>query len=195
MKDRDAEHLTRLLADVNAGRDGAYDALAAAVHADLRAMAQRRLVREFGQNLGGVTIQPTVLADDTFMRLIRQRQKYDSRGHFFAIASQEMRRVLLDYCRRRKADKRGGRQVLVSLSPDHPEADKSSEVDFEALDAALRRLAEFDARKADVVKYRVLWGLTVAETCDALALGHATVERDWAFAKAWLAKELAGGSS
>lgn len=187
--DRD---LTRLLANVNAGEEGAYNLLAAAVQADLHAMAERRLVREFGRNLGGVTIQPTVLADDTFMRLIKQRQKYDSRGHFFAIASQEMRRVLLDYCRRRKADKRGGGALRVPLNPDYPGPEETPEIDFEALDAALGRLADLDARKADVVKYRVIWGLTVAETCDALALGHATVERDWAFAKVWLAKELAG---
>ena len=153
-------------------------------------MAERRLVHEFGRNLPGVTIQPTVLVDDTFMRLIRQRQKYDSSGHFFAIASQEMRRVLLDYCRRRKADKRGGSAVRVTFDPDRHSPSGDSDVDLEAFDAALERLGQLAPRKADVVKYRLFWGLSIDETCEALKVGHATVERDWAFARAWLAKEL-----
>lgn len=190
MAGRAEEDLTELLQHVNAGREGAYDALAEAVHAQLRVMAERRLVREFGRNLPGLTVQPTVLADDTFMRLIKQRQKYDSAGHFFAIASQEMRRVLLDYCRRRKAQKRGGGAVCVSLDPEIHSPVEKDEADLEAFDAVLEGLAALDQRKADVVKYRVLWELTIDETAAALGVGHATVERDWAFARVWLAKEL-----
>jgi len=153
-------------------------------------MARRRLAREFGHNLAGVTIQPTVLADDTFMRLIRQRQHFDTSGHFFAIASQEMRRVLIDYTRQRKAAKRGGGGLRLTLDPGVPARDSASDIDCETLDAALGKLTQLDQRKADVVQYRILWGLTIAETSKALGIGHATIERDWAFAKVWLAKEL-----
>jgi RNA polymerase sigma factor (TIGR02999 family) len=187
-----------LLADVNAGADGAPDRLAAAVYDDLRAMARRHLAKDFGPGMAGVTIQPTVLASDTLMKLIRQRQAYDSAGHLFAIASRLMLRVLLDYHRERKAAKRGGGAARVSLDPEAAGsanggggADPRDAVDVEAVNGAIERLATLDARKADVVKYRVLWGLTVPEVAEALGIGRATVERDWAFAKAWLASELA----
>jgi len=195
MDERSRRNLTELLSDVNAGRNGACDDLASAVYADLRAMAERRLAREFGRNQPGMTIQPTVLASDTFMKLIRQRQEYDSSGHFFAIASQEMRRVLLDYCRRRKAQKRGGGAVCVTLDPEQHAPRDRNDVDFESLDEAMERLAGLAPRKADVVKYRVFWGLSIPEVGEALGVGHATVERDWKFAKAWLTKELAEGES
>src|SRR5262245_7164051 len=105
--DRD-ERLRVLLEDVYAQKPGAADELARAVDSELRAMARRHLAREFGGRLGGVTIQPTVLADDTLLKLVRQRQKYDNAGHLFAIASRLMMRALLDYHRERNAAKRGG---------------------------------------------------------------------------------------
>jgi RNA polymerase sigma factor (TIGR02999 family) len=185
-----------LLAAVNAGQPGATDDLAAAVYDDLRAMARRHLARDFGAGMAGVTIQPTILANDTLMKLIRQRQACDNAGHLFAIASRLMLRVLLDYHRERKAQKRGGGAARLSLDPDAPLAASGSRgdasgVDVEAVGNAIEKLAALDARKADVVRYRILWGLTVPEVADTLGIGRATVERDWAFAKAWLAKELA----
>src|SRR3954453_18912861 len=111
--------LAGLLAAVNAGEPGATDRLAAAIHEELRAMARRRLAKDFGPRMGGVTIQPTILANDTLMRLIRQRGKFDNAGHFFAIASRMMMRVLLDYHRERKAAKRGGSAVPVPRAPRH----------------------------------------------------------------------------
>jgi RNA polymerase sigma factor (TIGR02999 family) len=182
----------RLLQAVNAGQAGATDRLAEAVHDQLRAMARRHLVKDFGPGLGGVTIQPTMLADDTLLKLLQQRQRFDTAGHFFAIASRLMMRVLLDYHRERKAQKRGAGAVRLSLSPDvdPPARSSNDDVDVEALHNALDQLAAMDARKADVVRYRVLWGFTAEQTAAALAVGLATVERDWAFAKAWLAKEL-----
>lgn len=188
----DSSHeVTRLLDEVNQGLSGANDALASAVHAHLRAMARRHLQRDFGPGLAGLTIQPTVLADDTLMKLIRQRQKFDNRGHLFAIASRIMMRLLMDYHRERKAARRGGAAVKVPLDSaceDH--AAQGSDVDVEALNDTLEKLASLDQRKADVVKYRVLWGLTMPEIAEALGVGLATVERDWAFAKVWLAREL-----
>jgi RNA polymerase sigma factor (TIGR02999 family) len=193
----DTDALTELLGAVNSGQAGATDRLAAAIHEELRAMARRRLAKDFGPRMGGVTIQATVLANDTLMRLIRQRGKFDNAGHFFAIASRMMMRVLLDYHRERKAAKRGGRQLQVSLDPERNDvADPGSGVgaaggDIEALNESLEKLAALDPRKADVVRYRILWGLTTNEVGEALGISPATVERDWSFAKAWLSKELA----
>ena len=188
--------LNRLLEGVNAGRPGALDDLSEAIHDHLRAMARRHLVRDFGPKMPGITIQPTMLANDTLMKLIRQRQQFDNAGHFFAIASRLMMRVLLDYHRERKAAKRGGSAIHVPLGTEHAGgiadsgADAGRDVDVEAVNQVLERLAALDARKGDVVRYRILWGFTNRETADALGVGLATVERDWAFARAWLAKEL-----
>lgn len=186
--------LTRLLEGVNAGRAGAVDDLSEAIHDHLRAMARRHLVRDFGPGMPGITIQPTMLANDTLMKLIRQRQQFDNAGHFFAIASRLMMRVLLDYHRERKAAKRGGSAVHVALNTEHAGeiADPASghNVDVEAVNDVLEKLSKLDARKADVVRYRILWGFTNREISEALGIALATVERDWAFARAWLAKEL-----
>lgn len=189
-----ASELEELLRRLTSGHGEVYEDLARMVQRRLRDMAQRRLAREFGHGLGGVTIQPTVLADDTFMKLIKYRNQFDSEGHFFAIASQEMRRVLLDYCRQRRAQKRGGGALKVTLNPEAHARSNGQDVDFEALDEALERLGKHqDGRQANVVRYRVFWNLTIAETAEALGVSAATVERDWMFAKAWLAAELAEG--
>ena len=186
--------LTQLLEGVNAGRAGAVDDLSEAIHDHLRAMARRHLVRDFGPGMPGITIQPTVLANDTLMKLIRQRQQFDNAGHFFAIASRLMMRVLLDYHRERKAAKRGGSAIHVPLGTEHAgeiaDSDAGRQVDAEAVNDVLEKLSHLDARKADVVRYRILWGFTNRETAETLGIALATVERDWAFARAWLAKEL-----
>jgi RNA polymerase sigma factor (TIGR02999 family) len=192
--------LTLLLSRMQSGEAGASDALAEAVYDDLLAMARGHLGRDIGPDLAGVTIQPTMLANDTLMKLIRQRQKYDNSGHFFAIASRLMMRVLLDYHRTRNAQKRGRGAVHVSLEPEHDDVsademrasrdDGGNDVDVEAFSSALQRLADLDPRKADVVRYRILWGLTVSEISDTLEVATSTVDRDWQFAKAWLTREL-----
>src|SRR3954447_6825206 len=117
----DSRDLTLLLQRMQTGEAGATDALAEAVYEDLRAMARGHLGRDVGPQCAGVTIQPTMLANDTLMKLIRQRQQYDNTGHFFAIASRLMVRVLLDYHRIRNAQKRGRANVHVALEPEHGE--------------------------------------------------------------------------
>ncbi len=189
------EPLTVLLQRMQNGDPDAANALATAVYEDLRAMARGHLGRDLGPHGARVTIQPTMLASDTFMKLIRQRQDYDNSGHFFALASRLMMRVLLDYHRARSARKRGKAAVHVPLESHHNDLAQarrhsSDDVDIEAFSAALDGLAQLDPRKADVVRYRVLWGLTVPEISRTLEVAVATVERDWVFARTWLAKEI-----
>jgi RNA polymerase sigma factor (TIGR02999 family) len=186
-----------MLRSAHAGEPGAQDRLAERIYGDLRAMARRRLRGRGGE--AGLTIQPTMLASDTLMKLLAQRQRFDNAGQLFAIASRMMMRLLIDYQRQRQAAKRGGSAVRVTLDPDRPApqspAQDDAEIDIEALDAALTRLANLDARKADVVRYRVLWGFTTAQTATQLGASVATIERDWAFARAWLAKELSASTT
>src|SRR4051812_2731897 len=161
MSGDDNAELTRLLEGVNAGRAGATDQLSEAIHDHLRVMARRHLVRDFGPRMPGITIQPTALANDTLMKLIRQRQRFDNGGHVFAIASRLMMRVLLDYHRERKAAKRGGSMIHVSIGTEHAgqivDSAAGRDVDVEAVNDVIEKLSKLDARKADVVRYRILW--------------------------------------
>jgi RNA polymerase sigma-70 factor, ECF subfamily len=182
--------LTQMLQQVNRHEPGAWDALAAGVYGELHTMAQRQLARGFGARAPGLTIQPTSLVNETFLKLLKQRQQYDNSGHFFAIACQQMRRVLMDYYRQRKAAKRGGGAVRVQLPEDGGPECTEPGIDIVALDDVLAKLQELDSRKAAVVQYRILWNFTNEEIAASLGVSRQTVERDWAFTKVWLAKEL-----
>jgi RNA polymerase sigma factor (TIGR02999 family) len=193
-----ADNITQLLRDVDRGRDGAMDDLMAAVYGDLQAVAEKHMRERFGHGLPGVTLEPAALVNESFLRLIKQRTKYDNRGHFFAIATKVMLRVLVDYQRRRIAAKRGGGVHRVTLALDVPaDAPASSSpgtqtlIGVDSLVESLEKLEALDARKADVVKLRVVWGLQMKEIAESLGISLATVERDWAFSKAWLAREAA----
>lgn len=182
--------ITALLQDVNEQRNGAMDKLIAVVYDELRAAAAalfRRQVRPGGR---GATLQPTAIVHEAFLKLIKERQQYDRRGDFFKIFKRRMKQVLLDHIRARRAKKRGGDHIRVSLNPDDLAADEG--VDIPALVEALDKLETLDSRAADVVTMRVLCGLTIAEVAKSLGVSQATVERDWSFAKPWLANELAG---
>lgn len=189
--------ITRMLKDVDDGDAGAMDELMDAVYGDLQRMAEKHMGQRFGRDLPGVTLEPAALVNESFMKLIKQRTTYDSRGHFFAIATKVMLRVLVDYQRSRLAVKRGGGRKPLTLSLDAPAGDDgddgsaTTEIAVDSLVDALSRLEALDARKADVVKLRVVWGLQMPEIATSLAISLATVERDWSFAKAWLARESA----
>lgn len=187
--------ITRLLHEADEGRDGAIDELMAMVYADLERMARSHLKKQFGSAAGNLTIEPAALVNESFMRLIKQRNRYDNRGHFFAIATKMMLRVLIDYRRRRGSLKRGGAQAHITLVLDEAKIAGAGPtptrgIDIEALAEALERLEERSSRKADVVRMRVVWGLEVSEIAESLGVSTSTVERDWRFAKAWLAEEL-----
>jgi len=196
MKDNNGGDITRLLERANEGEGGALDDLMRVVNDELRGVADRHMRRVFGQGLPGITLQPTALVNEAFLKLIKQRKKYDNRGHFFAIATKVLLRVLMDYHRERAAKKRGGGWVRVPLDPDLQTVMQDGGVEAEAaaipeVAAALEKLEALDERKANIVRLRVLWGLTIDEAAEALGVSHATVERDWEFARAWLGKELA----
>ena len=192
------EHdITRMLQDIDSGKDGALDELMQAVYADLQRVAEKHLRQHFGSKMAGITLEPAALVNESFMRLIRQRKAYDNRGQFFAIATKTMLRVLGDYERRRTALKRGGgrRRVTLSLVDSNSDQDDNSNpgeenlIGVNVLTEALERLEVLDERKADVVKMRVVWGLEMKEIAESLGVSLSTVERDWSFARAWLARE------
>jgi RNA polymerase sigma factor (TIGR02999 family) len=136
----------------------------------------------------GVSLQPTELVSEAFLKLIKQRNRYDSRGHFFAIATRVMLRVLKEAHRSKQRLKRGGDYVHVTLHDVHGNSDPG--VEFPAFEEALERLDELSPRTAEVTKLRLLWGLTVPEMAEALDLSVSSVEREWRFARRWLTSEL-----
>lgn len=190
----DIEHITRLLDEVNAGRDGALDDLMQVVYSDLERLAKSHLHKHFGSRANSMTLEPAALVNESFMKLIRKRDRYDSRGHFFALATKVMLQVLVDYCRQRNAKKRGGDRTRITFSAALDQHGLEDEPDrmnigLEPLVEALNQLEQLSPRKADVVKMRIVWGLTIDEIATSLGVSSSTVEREWRFAKAWLAEE------
>ena len=178
--------VTRLLVAWSQGDEGALDTLLPLVYAELREMAHRYLGRERRDH----TLQPTAVVHEAFLRLIKQRRvDWKNRSHFFAVAAQSMRRILVDHARARAADKRGGGQTLIALDA-APSGETPRTVDLIALDDALGRLEKLDRAKASVVEMRFFGGLTIDETAEALGASPSTVKRDWTLARAFLYREL-----
>lgn len=165
------------------------DRVMALVYKDLRRIASRR-IREEVRRGRPPTLEPAELVNEAYLRLVRQRKPYDNRGHFFAIASQVMLRVLLDRHRAKQREKREGGWVRVSLSGVKGRLDAGPSADILPFVEALKRLETLDPRSADVTKLRALWGLTMPEIADALDVSVSTVEREWRFAQRWLMAEL-----
>ncbi|HZF08013.1 MAG TPA: ECF-type sigma factor [Thermoanaerobaculia bacterium] len=139
-----------------------------------------------------VTLQPTSLVHEAYLRLSRQRSMdWQNRLHFFAVAARLMRRVLVDHCRARLTQKRGGALLAVELAEAAVPA--PGEVDVLTVDRLLTRLAAFDPQQERIVELRFFAGLTLEETAEALGISKATVKRDWALAKAWMAEQMAQG--
>jgi len=168
------------------GDERALERLVPLVYDELRRVARRQLRGESR----AVTIQPTALVHEVYLRLVDVRgATLASRTHFFSVAAALMRRILVDQARRRHADKRGGGVTVMHLDDVSPVA-PTSEIDVLAVDEALEALAHIDPRQGRVVELRFFAGLTTAETAAALEVSTATVEREWAFAKAWLLRRL-----
>ncbi|HET6852732.1 MAG TPA: sigma-70 family RNA polymerase sigma factor [Pyrinomonadaceae bacterium] len=181
-------NITELLVGYGRGDKDALDQLMPIVYDELRRQAARYLRREQAGN----TLQTTALIHEAYVRLVDQRNvQWQNRAHFFGIAAQMMRRILVDHARAKKRAKRGGSDVRVSLG-DATVAVKGQDLDVVALDEALERLAQIDEQQSRVVELRFFSGLTVEETAEVLHISTATVKRDWNMAKAWLHRELSG---
>lgn len=190
------DDLTALLRRASEGNRAAFDALLPHVYDELKSVAHRRLAAE----RQGHTLNTTALVHETYFKLVEQnRVQWQSRAHFFAIAARAMRRILIDYARKRNAERRGGGAEKVSLEevpriPAPGGVGEEETLDLIALDDALDRLEEFNARGAEVVLYRYFGGLTHRETAEVLGVSEITVRRAWTAARAWLRRELVGGS-
>lgn len=177
--------VTRLLVDLQNGSDGAADQLMRVVYRELHDLAEHFMRRERVDH----TLQPTALVHDAYLRLMGQREtSWQNRSHFFGIAAQAMRRILVDHARRARAGKREGGE-RVTLDESVAESPERS-VDLIALDDALNKLAALDPRQARVVELRYFSGLGIEQTAAVLSISPATVKRDWTFARAFLQREL-----
>lgn len=183
-----AHDVTELLHAWSAGDVAARDRLIPVVYQELRRRAAAQMKRE----RPGHTLQPTALVHETYLRLIDQaRADWQDRAQFFRIASEIMRRILVDRARAHRRTKRSGQWSRVSLDETVALTD-GTDVEILDLDRALTRLAALDLRKSQVAESRFFSGLSLEETAHALELSRATVERDWQTARAWLFKELSG---
>lgn len=178
--------VTQLLVAWGEGDEAARDELMAIVYQELHRLAHSYMKNESP----GHTLQTSALVNEAFLRLVDQKHvKWQNRAHFFGIAAQMMRRILVDYARSRNYAKRGGGIPEVSLeealilSPERTEQ-------IVVLDETLDRLAEFDARKSKIVEFRFFAGLNIEETAEILDVSPGTVMRDWTLAKAWLRREM-----
>ncbi len=176
-----------MLREWSDGKQEALDNLLPLVYDELHRQASRFLRKE----RQGHTLQTTALINEAYLKLIDRRDvNWESRTHFFAVAAQAMRRILVDYARAKHREKRGGDNIKLSLEDATLIATKEKGVDLIALDEALDKLAERDEQQARVVELRYFSGLSLEETADALHVSRATVARDWEAARAWLHRQL-----
>ncbi|MFT7462133.1 MAG: RNA polymerase sigma-70 factor (ECF subfamily) [Pseudohongiellaceae bacterium] len=183
--------VTQLVQQLEGGDPSAVDELLPLVYGSLKSMAGDMLRREGA----GHTLQATAMVHEVYLKLVDQtRVQWQGRAHFVAVASQAMRRVLVDHARARKALKRGGGRLRVTINEDlalSPERDE----DVLAMHEALEKLHDLDERQARMVELRFFGGLTMKEVAEVLSVSLSTVEGDWTMARAWLRRELSSGNS
>lgn len=183
---RSSDDITGLLVRWRTGDEAALQELLPIVHDELRRVARRQMAGE----RPGHTLQPTALVNEAYLRLVDLKQiQWQNRAHFFAMAARLMRRILVDFARSRRYQKRGGGAKQVSFT-EALEIAASQPADVVALDEALAALARVDERKSRVVELRFFGGLSIEETAEVLSVSRETVKRDWTFAKMWLLRHL-----
>jgi RNA polymerase sigma factor (TIGR02999 family) len=187
------DNVTHILSAIEQGDPQAADQLLLLVYDELRRLATAKMARE----KPGQTLQPTALVHEAYLRLVdgEPTQLWESRRHFFAAAAEAMRRILIDRARDRKRLKRGGGARRRRLDLDGLIAEDASADDLIDLDEALGRLALIDTRGAELVKLRLFAGLSLDQAAEALGIVRRTAERDWAFARAWLFRQLVPADS
>ena len=182
--------VTELLRRWSSGDRSALEELTPIVYTELRRLGRSTLRRDGRESI----LQPTALVHEVWLRLAGKEQlSVESRGQFYLLAAKMMRDILVDRLRSRKAAKRGGSQIKVPLEDANP-ADSARQVDFLILDDAMTRLGGIKPRYTQIAELRYLAGLTIDETADALNVSHATIEREWNFARTWLRRELGSGN-
>lgn len=194
-----AGEVTQLLLRWRAGEEAALEALLPLVYEELRSLARRHLRHERSSH----TLQRTALVHEAFLRIVDQKKvDWESRSQFYGIASQMMRRVLVDHARRRSAAKRGDGAPHLDLDAvvqeegeDSPLPVQETEIDFAAIDLALKRLEALDPQQGKLVELRFFGGLSIKETADIIGVSPATVKREWAIARAWLQREIMAGEN
>ena len=180
------DNVTQLLEKWGEGDESALAELMPVIYSELRRLADAYLRRERRDH----TLQPTALVNEAYLKLVgQQRVRWQNRAHFYGVSAQLMRRILVDHARARQAQKRGGADYRLSLEHVDPASD-SPDLDLLAVHEALERLAAKDSQQARVVELRFFGGLSIEEAAEVMGIGHATVEREWKMARAWLRREL-----
>ena len=171
---------------MRSGDTGATDALLPFVYDELRGLARHYFASERVEH----TLQPTALVHEVYMRIADQTAStWKDKAHFLGIAARVMRQILVDHSRRKNAKKRSGKRESLTLDA-QPDSEDGINVDIEAIDGCLTKLAALDKRKARVVELRIFAGMTMEEIAEAMTVSKRTVEGDWHFASAWLRGEL-----
>lgn len=185
------QEVTQVLVDWNRGDQNAPERLMPLVYDELRRLARQYLQRERSDH----TLQATGLVHEAYLRLVDQSgMSWQNRAHFFAVAAKVMRRILVDYARSHRAEKRGGdREKLAFDEALAPSGERA--VDLIALDEALRDLETFDVRQSRIVELRFFGGLTNEEIGELLEISPRTIKREWRLAKAWLRREIMSGDA
>ncbi len=182
----DSDGVTRLLLELSNGNRDAVDALMPLIYDELRHLASNYLRRERSDH----TLQPTALVNEAYLRMVDQtRANWQNRAHFFGVAAQMMRRILVDHARAHAAEKRGHDFQKLSLDENIDKAVERSE-ELVALDDALNNLVKIDEQKARIVELRYFGGLSVQETAEVLGVTPITIKRHWRITKAWLFGEM-----
>jgi RNA polymerase sigma factor (TIGR02999 family) len=185
-----SQDVTKLLVDWSNGDQAALDKLLPLVNAELRQLARRYMRRESP----GHTLQTSALVNEAYLRLIDQKKvQWQNRAHFFGIAAQLMRRILIDHARSHHYAKRGGGALKVSLDEAAAAVTEARAAELLAVDEALEKLTAMDARKGQIVELRFFGGLTEEETAEVMGISTPTVQREWRAAKAWLRRMLTEG--
>jgi len=186
MKPFPSQEVTQLLRAWGQGDQSALDQLYRIVYDELRRLAHRYMSRENA----GHTLQTTALVNEAYLRLAEVKDmNWQDRAHFFAVSANVMRRILIDEARARRAERRGGDNLVIALD-EALDVEKGEDLDLITLDLALQSLAQINHRQSQVIELRYFGGLTVEETAEVLKVSADTVMRDWRFAKAWLKREM-----
>jgi RNA polymerase sigma factor (TIGR02999 family) len=183
MTDKSSHEITQMLIELTDGNTEVVDAILPHIYDELKRLAGSYLRRERSDH----TLQPTALVHEAYLKLIDQKNvKWQNRAHFFGIAAQVMRRILMDHARKHKAEKRGGEFEKLPIEEEILIVSHDKSAELVALDDALKTLAEIDEQKAKIVELRYFGGLSIEETAEVMGVSVPTINRQWRMAKAWL---------